>query len=311
VSSRLRIISFIIVINCNLANEAFAQGCSDAGFCTIGSMKHNTAAFDSLYKSTLSFSFTSGLGDQDVFVFTPGIQYDRIINNNWAIQSKITGNYSSGDLGKAYGAGDLFLSGSYAISESEIRKHVFTMAFKFPLNLSDLRTMNQALPLTYQSSLGTIDWIGGYTFNSNLWLFSIAYQQPLTGTNRNTFLPEYRNTQEAFNYSPTNDFKRKADALLRVGYTINKFKKAKINLGLLSIYHLGNDTYINANISNSPILLEGSEGLTINVTGAINFKINKRMSAGINGGIPIVVRDSRPDGLTRSFVISPEINLKF
>ena len=165
--------------------------------------------------------------------------------------------------------------------------------------------------MQYQSSLGTIDVIAGITLTNNKWLFATAIQQPLTGTNRNTFLPIYWGTAAAAKYSPTNDFNRKADVLLRVGYDIATTKKWKLNAGLLSIYHLRKDTYIDGNVSNKPIDLHGSDGLTLNGTFSVWYKPNSKFSLGFTGGVPFVVRDSRPDGLTRSFVVSPELIFHF
>ncbi|MGF2413571.1 MAG: hypothetical protein ACQUYJ_14665, partial [Ferruginibacter sp.] len=65
------------------------------------------------------------------------------------------------------------------------------------------------------------------------------------------------------------------------------------------------------NISNSPIALNGSEGLTLNGTTALHYTINHKFSIGLLAGVPFVVRDIRPDGLTRKFVVSPEFILKF
>ena len=138
-----------------------------------------------------------------------------------------------------------------------------------------------------------------------------AIQQPLSGTNRNTFLPAYWNTAAANKYSPTNTFKRKGDVLLRAGYNLITKNKLDLNIGLLGIYHLGEDTYINGNVSNDAIALTGSAGLTLNGTAALRYKVNDKFSLGLSGGVPFVVRDIRPDGLTRKFVISPEIIFNF
>jgi len=81
--------------------------------------------------------------------------------------------------------------------------------------------------------------------------------------------------------------------------------------GLLGIYHLGEDSYIDGSISNKPILLKGSSGLTLNGTLSVFYKVNQKISLGIVSGTPFVVRDIRPDGLTRKFVVSPELTINF
>ena len=62
---------------------------------------------------------------------------------------------------------------------------------------------------------------------------------------------------------------------------------------------------------NKPIELKGSEGITINGTAAVKYKLNNKFSIALSGGVPFVVRDIRPDGLTRKFVLSPEIIFNF
>ncbi|MGB8193763.1 MAG: hypothetical protein WCF67_17660, partial [Chitinophagaceae bacterium] len=112
-------------------------------------------------------------------------------------------------------------------------------------------------------------------------------------------------------YPSSNDFNRKGDVLLRSAYNFMLHKKLNVHAGLLAIYHLAEDTYIDANISNSPISIKGSKGTTLNITAAANYALNNKISIGLSGGIPLIVRDVRPDGLTRHFVIAPELIIKF
>ena len=306
-----KIIATIILCNILISKNTIAQGCSDAGFCTMGSIKQNSSVDDEKYKQKLAIILTNGIGDEDVYVFTPAVQYDYKFNNKWAVQAKLTANYASGNLGSAFGIGDLFLAGSYSTKPKNNWRTIFTLGTKIPLNESNLKADNKSLPMQYQSSLGTVDIIGGFTVTNNKWNFSAAYQQPLSGTNKNKFLPIYWNTANASKYLPSNDFNRKSDALIRVSYLFNATKKININAGLLAIYHFSNDTYIDGNVSNNAIEIKGSNGLTLNATAIANYKINNKISLGLTVGVPLVVRDFRPDGLTRQFVISPEIIFNF
>ncbi len=288
-----------------------AQGCSDAGFCTIGNIKPYMLDSISVKKQKLTFFFANGIGDENVYVFTPGIQYDKQLSNSVAVQVKLTANYASGNLGNAFGAGDVFLSGTYTPRAKGKWTTSFLLGTKLPLNAGDIKNGSKPLPMQYQSSLGTVDLIAGITVSGGRLLFAAAIQQPLTGRNRNTFLPEYWNTTEAFAYPPTNAFNRKGDVLARAGVDLIRNRRLTLNAGLLGIYHLGRDTYVNANESIEPIALVGSEGLTLNGTAAAWYKINSKISLGVLGGLPFVVRDLRPDGLTRKFVISPEFIFHF
>ena len=148
--------------------------------------------------------------------------------------------------------------------------------------------------MQYQSSLGTADIIGGFSITNNKWIFATAFQQPVSGTNRNTFLPAYWNTAAASKYAATNDFKRKGDVLLRAGYNIEPNKKLNINLGLLGIYHLGKDNYVDGNISNKPIAIAGSDGATLNGTASAWYKVSNKFTIGLTGGVPLSVAPSEP-----------------
>lgn len=294
-----------------LTTNVYAQGCSDAGFCTVGD--NNSNAQDTLKesKNKLSVLLSNGIGDQNVYVFTPGIQHEIALNTHFSLQSKVTGNYASGDLGKATGLGDLFVSTVYELNPKKKVKHTFTLGTKIPLNLGDIRNGQKPLPMQYQSSLGTFDLILGYKIKFKKIFANIAWQQPLTGRNRNTFLPQYLNTVEAFNYPPSNDFNRKGDVLFRFGYQFISNTKWKWNSSILSIYHLGEDTYVDGNLSINPIKIAGSEGLTLNLTTMLSYKMNKSITFGLSGGFPLVVRKVRPDGLTRAFALTPELNFNF
>ena len=57
--------------------------------------------------------------------------------------------------------------------------------------------------------------------------------------------------------------------------------------------------------------IKGSNGLTLNANLYLNYMINKRNSLELSFGSPLVVRDRRPDGLTRSFVANLEYKISF
>lgn len=285
-----------------------AQGCSDAGFCTLGNFK---PLYENSSKQKLTLSFANGIGDEGVYVFTPAVQYDIRLNKQWQLQTKATANYASGNLGSAFGLGDFYLSGTYILKNKSKWQSSFLFGIKIPFNTSNLKQDGKSLPMQYQSSLGTFDVIGGYTITNQKWLFATALQLPLSGKNNNNFLPAYFANTAALKYPKSNDFDRKADVLLRANYNIKQSNKIKLNAGLLGIYHLGKDTYIDGNISNKPLEINGSDGLTLNITGAAQFALSKKIDVGLLAGVPLVVRDVRPDGLTRSFSISTDFIFKF
>lgn len=291
----------------NTGLESVGQGCSDAGFCTIGALKQHLPVDSS--RQTFSILLPVGIGDQSVLVVTPSLQYDRQLSTRWGIQAKLTTNYARGDLGQATGLGDLFLSGTYTLVGKSNWRKVFTLGAKLPLNSGNLTSNGYALPMQYQNSLGTVDLIAGLSINSTRWQFSAGWQQPLSGANTNTFLPSADSRMAAAAYPPSNQFTRQADVLGRLAYRLLYQGKLKLTVGLLGIYHLGNDTYQTA--SQQTLAISGSQGLTLNATVAGWWFVSLRTRVGFMAGTPLVVREIRPDGLTRSLVIAPEISWLF
>ena len=55
----------------------------------------------------------------------------------------------------------------------------------------------------------------------------------------------------------------------------------------------------------------GSQGLTLNGNAYLDYEINSKNIIQLNLGIPFIVRDIRPDGLTRSFIANIEYRIKF
>jgi hypothetical protein len=303
-----KLIVSALLLGISMAVEA--QGCSDAGFCSIGNLSHRPGVNRASAKQYVKLILPTGLGDENVFVFTPGLEYGLQLSR-WQFSGKLTGNHASGHLGSATGAGDIFLSATYQASPQKKWKTSVTLGTKLPLNQGNIKEGNLSLPMQYQSSLGTVDAIVGVALVNNRWNFAAGWQQPLTGINRNNFLPQYWPNGKATAFPSTNDFNRKGDILLRGACRFIKKEKWSLDGGILGIYHLGEDTYIDANISNRPIAIEGSQGLTLNATASLEINLNKKWSAGLTGGIPLVVRDVRPDGLTRSFVLAPQLSYHF
>lgn len=78
---------------------------------------------------------------------------------------------------------------------------------------------------------------------------------------------------------------------------------------MLPIYHLTNDKFTDElNIKRE---IEGSQGLTLNGNVYFDYEFNAKSSLQLNVGMPFVVRDARPDGLTRSFIANLEYRIKF
>ena len=77
----------------------------------------------------------------------------------------------------------------------------------------------------------------------------------------------------------------------------------------MPIFHLKNDSYTDASDVEQEI--KGSQGLTLNGNVYLDYYPRSNSAFQLNLGLPFVVRDVRPDGLTRSVIANLEYRFKF
>lgn len=302
---------FLFLLAVQIFYVSRSQGCSDAGFCTIGNQSPGFQEKAGSSNHSLGFVSAMGVGDEGVMVISPALEYNFFLSSSWAFQAKITAGYASGNLGTATGPGDIFLAGNYYFNRDANWKTSATIGIKLPLNQSDLSKNELTYPMQYQSSLGTTDILLGFSMNNNRWMFSAGWQQPISGTNKNSFIASQWSDPDAINYPPSNQFNRKADLLFRSNYSFIKNSKMLLNGGILGIYHLENDRYLFESPVFSPAEIYGSKGLTLNLTTSLQLELSKKFNLGFSAGMPLIVREQRPDGLTRKFVLAPELSFRF
>ncbi len=281
-----------------------AQGCSDAGICSIG---HGFQSTDKTFKNNIEIATIFGAGESDVNYFSPFISYTRQINNKIELSTKITFSTASGSFGTRSAFGDAFLIGKYTFAEKNSKQWSAVMGWKIPFTTSNLKINGYSLPLDYQSSLGTFDLFLGTNFTFKKWDFNATVQIPVFNNNKNSYFKEFSGTDD---FPTTNLFERKSDALFRTTYTLStKNQKFSFKPNVLFIYHLGEDSY--EDIFGKRINYVGSEGLTINGNLISTYNISKQKSIEFSLATPFVIRDIRPDGLTRSLVIALHYRILF
>jgi len=295
---------FLIIATILITTVSFAQGCSDAGICSIG---HGFQTADKNFKNNVEIAIILGAGESDVKYFSPFISYTRQVNEKLELSTKVTFSTANGSFGKRGSFGDAFLIGKYAFAAKNKKQWSALLGWKFPFTTSNLKINGYSLPLDYQSSLGTFDLFLGTDYKYKKWDFNAAVQIPVFNNNKNSYFKEFSGTDD---FPTTNLFERKSDALFRTTYTLStKNQKFTFKPNLLFIYHLGEDSY--ENIFGKRINYVGSEGLTINGNLISAYNINKQKSIELSLATPFVVRDIRPDGLTRSFVLALQYKYSF
>lgn len=306
-----RIISVFIAF-CVATGSLQAQGCSDAGVCTIHSFKNNTQhpSDADKNKNEVVIGFSFGKGERSVSDYSQYLEYTRSITENTSVTGKIVFSEINGELANTGGPGDIFLSVNHAFDTKRKWRKSFVTGLKIPFNKADIVKEGIHLPMPYQTSLGTTDLVSGINFANKSFGATLALQQPLKPANGNMFLPElYPAVPLANRYLPTYKFSRKADVLLRLSYSFDLNKKFSVRPGLLSIYHVANDSYLDAGKMRREIAR--SAGLTVNGNMFANYRLTKSSSFELSLGAPFVIRTNRPDGLTRSFVTSLEYKFSF
>lgn len=281
----------IIVLNLSTTH---AQGCSDAGICSVGNSFHD---LEKNTKNNLEFGSIYGSGEADVQYFSPYMTYTRRLSGQFALSVKVTYSLANGEFGQRGQFGDAYLIGNYQWKTKKTARWSTLFGGKFPFTRANLKINGYSLPLDYQASLGTFDLMVGANLNYKAWDFNAGLQLPVFDLNSNSYFKEYSGTDD---FPSTNLFRRKPDALFRTTYTYKtNNKKWVFKPNVLLIYHLGEDSY--ETIFGKREKIDGSDGLTINGNLISGYHFNKNNSLELTIATPFVVRDIRPDGLTRSF----------
>lgn len=281
-----------------------AQGCSDPGFCTLSSIKPQDGGFTDA-KNRLRIGASIGQADYDISVFANYLEFNRALTNKIGLDAKITSLSQSGNGISTFGLSDIYLNANFKLSNN----FRFTLGTKLPLADGNTKKDGISLPMDYQSSLGTVDIIIGIGVSVEKLQIMAAFQQPVS-KNENQFMSEDYPQGTLFNsIHTTNKFERSGDVLLRVSYPFALSKKLTFSPGLLPIYHLMEDRFSWGDGSGGAIL--GSKGLTLNGNLFLDYSINEKNGIQFSLGVPFIVRDVRPDGLTRSFVAGLEYNYSF
>ncbi len=308
--------------------RAAAQGCSDAGVCTAGPMGQIAAVGDSTapeprHMARLMTSYA--LGEQGVAIVQVQPELSLGLTERLSIQVKVPYISASGNLGDNSGVGDVISTLSYAFIKERDRDLTAIAGLRLPTGRFTPESFEQAtygpnarpLPMPYQLGLGTTDLLLGVSYRKDRWSGTLAYQHILTQDNQSTFLHRYwQDVPEALGYFESLALERTDDAVVRIQYAV-PIKRLTLQPGLLAIYHLGEDSRLEYNDPTGNleipdrVNIAGSEGLTLNITADARYRLNDAWAIEASFGSPLVVREVRPDGLTRSMVLNAGLRFAF
>lgn len=281
---------------------AAAQGCSDAGFCTAGALR----PADSLQtiQNSIGASISVAKGERSTTLLIPQVEWRYSFNNKVQFEARLSFYYANGAIGSRTGIGDPILTLSNKLLENKTYSLKSTIGLRISVGDAGASDKNgRPLPMPYQSNLGTTDLIAGMSLSWKKYLsIAAGWQQPLLQYNANDYYaPDFATEPEGYgSYFSSRKLRRKGDLLFRAdgSYPLNRWN---FSAGPLLIVHLGKDK-IKGN-DRQDLLVAGSDGATLNITGTVGYKIKKSRFE-LTGGSPLVVRKVRPDGLTRSAILT-------
>lgn len=320
----IKLFVIICMLFCFVTRDVVGQGCSDAGFCTMGAMKPDQHYSRRVNVKLRSVEINSYRGKSTltplIYVLTADMTFS--ISNQLFVQVKLPYQWVEGSLGSTQGVGDMSLSLTRSLASTRKGTLSATLGGKIPTNNADLNDPNKwnvqdDLPMYYQVSLGSYDLVAGLSWINEKWLFATGIQIALT-QNKNDFrwgdsdIPgtwraNYKNGESVSyvnKYDLANNLKRGIDVMLRIERNW-RFTNFNFSLGLLPIYRITRDERFDFTPGiDKRIKEEGTTGLALSVLGGVGYNFDVNNAIKLIYGYKLVDRDVNPDGLTRDWVNS-------
>jgi len=293
---------------------AFSQGCSDAGFCTMGAMKPDQPFNKkiNLKLRAMEMSFYRGTTTLTPIVYVANVDLSFSLNQKNSFQVKLPYQAITGRLANTSGIGDISLSFTRNIFSTERYDVNFSLGAKVPTNNSDKSINGFPLPMYYQTSLGTYDFISGVSVITRKWLFATGIQVPLNKNNNQFLWARWEGSGEdpAYieKYDRANQLKRGVDVMVRAERNF-RFARFNFSVGLLPIYRIRRDVIEIPD--GNPVTLEDAKGLALSGIVTAGYSLNVRNGIRLLLGRKIEQRENNPDGLTREFVSTISYTYRF
>lgn len=291
-----------------------AQGCSDAGFCTMGAMKPDQPYYNNipikLRSMELSFYRGTTTISPVVYVATLDLNFN-VVDDKTFLQVKLPYQAVRGNFGNTSGMSDISLCLTRKIATSGMFDYSVSVGTKIPSNDASLKddVHDLPLPMYYQTSLGSYDFIAGASMISREWLLATGIQLPFNSNNNQftwaPWIPVYLNG-EGEDYVRENtiayELKRGTDIMLRVERNF-RFSRVNLSVGALPIYRITRDELTNPE-TGERIRPDGTTGLALSMIATAGYSFNVRTGVRLLYGKKITQRDHNPDGLTRDAVMT-------
>ncbi len=306
------IMKYLTLIPLLIASLALhSQGCSDAGFCTMGAMKPDQNYSKRIDLKLRSIEISAYRGTTTltpvIYVYTADLTIG--VNSNNFFQVKVPYQMTSGNFGETQGLSDISLAWTRQLVSKEEYSLSATIGAKIPTNGSDIeKTTNEFgtggdFPMYQQVSLGSYDLVVGGSFISDEWLIATGVQIALT-ENENDFRwgqwGDYPSPEYLMDYDLANNLKRGTDVMVRIERNF-RFTNFNFNIGLLPIYRITKDERYDFNIDER-VKIDHTTGLAMSALVGAGYRFNVNNGVRVLFGQKITQRKVNPDGLTRHAV---------
>ncbi|HAP59677.1 MAG TPA: hypothetical protein DCR93_09275 [Cytophagales bacterium] len=291
-----------------------AQGCSDAGFCTMGALRP-----DQKFSRRVNFRLRSvevsqylGMTRFDDLVWVTTAEATFGLNNDNYFHIKLPYQHTVGPLGEHGGLSDLSLSYTRTLRREENWQVSASVGVKVPMSAPNLTSPEGLpLPMYYQPTLGTYDIIAGASWISKNWLFATGIQHALTRTPSDFLWAPWQGhpmEEIILLYPQSNNLRRGTDVMVRVERSLRLGNK-NFYLGMLPIYRLQEDIIVRPD--GTEIQVADTNGLVLTALGGFGYQFSTKM--GIKGlvGYRLIQREKNPDGLSRKIVFSLGYEYRF
>lgn len=294
--------------------NSVGQGCSDAGFCTMGALRPGQK-----YSRRIQFKLRSvqvsqylGITRFKDYISVTTAEATIGINDLNSIHIKLPYQSTVGPLGNFGGLGDVSLSYTRVLLAKESGQVSASLGLKVPTHQPDnIHESGLSLPMYYQSTLGTVDLIAGASWVGKRWLVAAGVQHALTTTKSDFLWADWAGhpmEDLILTYPQANALKRGTDLMLRIEYNLRLGDK-NFYTGLLPIYRVQND--IITGPDGSKIEVAESNGLALSWISGASYQFS--VQSGINAmfGYALRQRVKNPDGLSRKFVFTLGYEYRF
>jgi hypothetical protein len=308
---------FIFLLFSLFTLQLSAQGCSDAGFCTMGAMRPNQN-----YKRKLDIRLNSMELTQYVAytkfgdcIFSTMLDLNIGISPRTSLQVRLPPYTTvTGKMPVNQGFGDVSVSLTKALVIRDNYQILATVGGKIPTNSANQSSKDGGhnFPTYQQTSLGTADLVLGASLLSRGWLVAAGYQQPLNRIGNNFTRINWvtsPDSAEAKRYPVSKELWRGMDVMVRVEKDF-RFSRFNFHIGLLNIYRITRDIITDVKI-NERVVANGSDGLATNLLAGVGYHFSAKSGLKLLTGVKLKERKLNPDGLSRDVVMTLGYEYRF